>query len=345
MRLNTSLPGRNRVSPRLEGLESRVALSATAQQLPGGVLLVTGDNQADNIKINDDGTRVHVYSNGASLGTFYNITNSVVINTNGGDDHVQYDIQGDVPTSGGIVSVPVFRNIYMDLGIGNDFAQVDVVRALTAPGAAISYSSLSNPSNIFVQVKGGDGNDTAIFHAQTIDINARLNFNFIGAAGDDSFVASYGVQGGLAQGVASTVRLSFDGGDGNDYGYAGIAGSLPNSAQTYVTLNGGAGADSLYTYYLSGSINGFVNLTVNGGIGNDRIYTDFEMQAGSNLGQINAYIYGGDGDDDITAIYHKLRSQDGAQISSFVYGGTGTDTAHVTAGQAVAQVEILIPVA
>jgi hypothetical protein len=351
MRLRTSLPGRHRVAPRLEALESRVALTATATQLPGGQLTIKGTTDTDHIWINDDGTRVHVFADGNDLGTFYNVPN-IVLFGNGGGDTVIYNVKGDDP--GGYRLGPVVRSLFADLGAGNAFFQTNIVQTLTRPDVATTISDLTTGSNLNVQVVGGTGDDVVSFNAHTIDFGANLNFAFTGGIGNDTYNVTYGAAGepihsNYAQEGLSVARFTFHGGTGNNIANIRMNGDLAGGytngvnylSQTYVDLEGQAGNDSFVVNNDGSVVNGFVQIMENGGAGNDFLYANLVMKAGSTIGEIDAYLSGGDGDDVIWGLFRKLQPADTTAVNAFIYGNAGNDVAHYTAGVAVGSSETL----
>src|SRR4051795_768850 len=120
MSLQPSLSRRNRALPRIEALESRQVLSATAQFNPlSHVLTVTGSDKADVIQINDNGNAVRVFDGTTLKGTFVGVT-GINVNAKAGNDSVRYEVQGDIPFIFGNRSFAVRRNLLADLGDGND---------------------------------------------------------------------------------------------------------------------------------------------------------------------------------------------------------------------------------
>src|SRR5207247_2386054 len=71
MHLRTSL-GNRRNLPRVEALESRLALSVTASQLGNGTIIINGTANAEAIQINDYGLTTLIYANGNYVGGFGN---------------------------------------------------------------------------------------------------------------------------------------------------------------------------------------------------------------------------------------------------------------------------------
>jgi hypothetical protein len=344
----------HRRAPQVEALESRQLLSANVV-LSGGRLSITGTDQPDQIQINDDGTRVLVFANGALKGTFFNV-NNIVVNTKGGNDTVTYDILGTDPINIGRpgpnpgnptlpLNVAVTRKLTADLGSGNDLFQANVVESLTGPGLPTTPSSLGANSNLDIEVKGGTGNDSALFRAGIIGTGSNVRFDFNGGQGGDAFNVIYGLPV-AAQQANTNVLLDFQGGKGNDAAFVDVIGDLPAAnSQTHINLLGGRGDDSLFAHYDNGIMNGFFQLLADGGPGKDRIIADFEMRPGSNLGEIDALVEGGTGNDDLTLIAHKQAPGGATVVNGRIDGGPGTDTAHFTSGVAVSASEILVPVA
>src|SRR5262249_44980704 len=152
----------------------------------------------DQIQINDDGTQVRVFADGALKGSFFNV-NKIVVDTKGGNDQVLYDMLGTDPINIGRagpnpghvllpLNVAVPRQLVADLGAGNAFFQASVVQSLTGPSPVPGpINSLGANSNLDIQVAGGTGNDSAFLRAGIIGTGSSLHFNFIGGQGGDAF--------------------------------------------------------------------------------------------------------------------------------------------------------------
>ena len=112
----------NKAPMRVEDLEPRVYMSCGVA-LVGNALTITGDAQANEIRILDDGNaNVEVTCDGAT--NSYNTVQSVKVKTGGSRDTVSYELTGDLMTK---------RVITADLGRGNDMFALILNRRTPPP--------------------------------------------------------------------------------------------------------------------------------------------------------------------------------------------------------------------
>jgi Ca2+-binding RTX toxin-like protein len=191
------------MSKPIESLESRTLLSAT---LAGGVLTITGTDQADEIKIS-------VSKDGKSLAV------KEEVESDAADDSAGGDVVRPFHKGGGKLG----RGKHDD-GDDNDadetvttFTLADVKSIVINAGAGNDHVSLGGtrkaPLSIAAEINGGDGNDNLRGGAGNDSINGGAGNDHIdGGAGNDNLGGGDGndkIVGGLGDDT-------FTGGNGND---------------------------------------------------------------------------------------------------------------------------------
>ena len=95
-----------RFIPRLESFDDRALPSVTFSEA-GGMLLIPGDDAANTITIQDDGTAnvgsIRVVGDGQEYVSRFLVTNILIV-TNGGEDVVDYTSTGDMVTDRTVVA-------------------------------------------------------------------------------------------------------------------------------------------------------------------------------------------------------------------------------------------------
>src|SRR5947209_1048535 len=103
-----------KVTPRLESLEDRCLLACTVSVDSNGVLNITGDDTANSVQINDNGTgttgNITVICDGMTTTPAAAVT-QIKVNTLGGNDTVLYSLTGNLNGQ---------TRLRVDLGTGND---------------------------------------------------------------------------------------------------------------------------------------------------------------------------------------------------------------------------------
>ncbi len=186
--------------------------------------------------------------------------------------------------------VPVPLSLSLDGGDGNDVVK-----------SSLSNLILHGPTTIDLQ--GGTGNDAVTQVLNAVAANAGLNLTADGGRGDDTV----GITAGAATPslfVNSSVRLTLEGGLGNDRLHGLLVPCIMPEASLDVIFSGGSGND-LFDILLAleadspdstGPSEGPVGLTLLGGDGNDQLRLSIQ-----NLGQSKSMLdlqhAGGSGDD------------------------------------------------
>lgn len=165
-----------RFIPRLVALDDRCLPTVTAGIVPGTTILqITGDDTANTVQITDDSSAgvITVTGDGVTQRFAAAAVESIVVNTLGGDDVVEYDLTGALSTT---------RLVSVDLGNGNDTFTANVNAQISGAG-----------TNVGISVSGGHGADTLVLNAQgtTVAPEARLSVDFSGDAGHDSIAFNF----------------------------------------------------------------------------------------------------------------------------------------------------------
>ena len=206
-RLRKPIAHANKAPLGVEGLESRVYLTC-GLAVTAGALTITGDAQANQIGILDDGNaNVEVTCDGAS-NTFSGIQ-SIKLKSAGSRDVVTYELTGDLVTK---------RKIVADLGRGDDAFSLILHRHPPAPSEpqTTPSDSLGEPSDptvtppepavatprkmsadLTVSVNGGPGSDSIAVEATDIVLSkAKVKITIGGDSAD-----RVGVDASLASGT------------------------------------------------------------------------------------------------------------------------------------------------
>jgi hypothetical protein len=311
-------------APRLEVLEGRCLPAVSATQI-GALLLITGTNGADDIRIGDAGTgQISVLAGLPTLQpTFPQIFNGVRtirVRTLGGNDSVHYDLLGNATTSLALgVDLGAGADRFVAFMNGNDLGAGAVYRLAVSGGAGNDRLGFAS---------GNDPDRTTV---------ARLSQGLVlpFAQGTPNNVGSPGVD--IAVGAA--LGLAFNGGGGNDViGIADegtIAGSpFPTGTPFTTGPNTSAGLLSVLTA---------------GGIGNDVVATRIIADANSG-GRIVGRALGGAGDDNLTLIVQERVSPVGATptfplVNGRIDGGPGVNHSRRTSNVTVVrcQTDVVVP--
>jgi hypothetical protein len=193
--------------PRLEILDDRTLPSVTFVE-SGHTLAIRGDQNANTILINDDGTanagNISVQADGQSYTSQGAITTIRVLGRNGADS-VEYDLNADLGN---------VRKVVADLGNGNDTFMARV------------HGNINDPARLTISASGGNGDDQLSLDAVGANVNDGGSFSvtFNGGNGKDNLLMDYS---GLLIGKAA---FTANGGNGKDV----VTGNL--NAESY-TLN------------------------------------------------------------------------------------------------------------
>ena len=169
--------------PTLETLEDRWCPSVTASVTGGHILTLTGDNAANDIRINDSGAgQLDVRINGGSTVTYSGV-NTLDINAGNGNDGIFYSVRGNLVKD---------RAINVNLGDGNsrfDFR--------TVAGASILGGG-ADPLRLDVNVHGGKGNDWISGNLGDV-FNAQVTVRAYLGSGNNTF--NYYLSGDITDGT------------------------------------------------------------------------------------------------------------------------------------------------
>jgi hypothetical protein len=323
MKLQRSRLARSRFAPKLEALEDRNMLSATAVFVPStGLLTITGTDKADHVKIFDSGSAtapgaVQVFAEGFRIfssppvgGSVKSVTN-IVVNLGKGKDSLDYQLTGPLAFAQ--------RTLNADLGQGNDLFNANIL------------GNLGFGAKLALNILGNDGNDT-----MTVSVASDL-------AGRFFFLPP------------SSLQISLDGGAGRDVMAVSLNGNVRNGANLSVSLQGGLDNDTMNINALVnvdaggtmslaergqqgndnesissfGTVNGTLQTQADGGPGKDRIVTDVFLPFGS-TGTLTANEQGGPGDDNLTLLVHDPHIFFHPTINAKVDGGPDQDICHKT---------------
>lgn len=247
---------RFRAIPKLESLNDRVLPSVTFIE-KGDTLVIRGDNQANNIVINDNGTSVAGNVTVLADGQSYTATGSIAtirVLTRGGNDSVQYDLSSDLWGA---------RNVIADLGNGADSFVANL------------QTNINDPAALAMRVWGGNGNDLLTLNAvgANVGVGGSLKVGFQGGNGKDTLDMNFS---GILNGDAI---FNADGGNGKDVvtGHLNAESSelqetgetWPSTGTLVAHFRGGNGVDAM-TLQVTGTddLTKFV-ARANGGNGKD----------------------------------------------------------------------------
>lgn len=175
-------------SLRLEDLEAR-EVPAAQVAVVGHTLIVTGDDKADTVAIQDNGQGTLTVDAGGKQTVARDI-HHVAILTGGGDDKVTYTLTGALKSA---------RHVVALLGTGADTGTFDF-KAGVADGGRLSLNlnggigadklkvdvgGVAKGGSAEFVVRGGPGKDGVYFHSAG-DVGGRLVGTVHGDGGDDA---------------------------------------------------------------------------------------------------------------------------------------------------------------
>jgi hypothetical protein len=214
------MTGTSRAALRLERLDERTLPSVSVAQ-SGGTLTITGDQRANTVQVQDDGT-----AGGLTVtvdGTGYPISGpvtAVVINTRGGNDRVSYDLTGDY--------VGTTRTVTVSLGNGDDTFTADLGHRIDAA------------SGLTLTVDGGNGKDNlSVTGSGGGPVAGTLSVQLRGGNGTDTIGFNYAAE------VDASVSITADGGNGKDTITGTVAVGANSTGSVVAHELGGNGSDTL----------------------------------------------------------------------------------------------------
>lgn len=298
---------RSLFTPKLESLEDRCCPATIVSLF--GTLTIVGNSQADTIVLNDDGQGgITGTVNGQAVSA--SNVRSVVIATGGGNDTVEYTLDG---TRTKVLALSI------SLGGGNNEATVDFGAGITATVASVA-------------VAGGSGIDnvSATFGEMS---NSILAFSSGLGGGNDTLEAN------VVGDVLGTSKAAFavDGFSGNDdITFNALGVNVDAGARLAMSLLGGTGGDTVAANY-QGTLDGVLRVTLDGGFGNDTVGAELTVDAAS-TGKVNAIVNGSANDDTLTL---NLIDNSGLleAVTALLDGGFSFDTCTATSNVDVLRCE------
>jgi hypothetical protein len=256
---------------------------AVLAALTAGALQITGDQSSNAIDVSTAAAGV-VHLVGDGQSWDFSGVQSIQIATGDGNDTVRLNVTEQPAAFGVTASV--------DLGGGDDTFALAVTSAV-----APSFSPLPPGPYINVKAAGSIGNDT-------------LSATFGSATSNPAM-------------LVPAVKLSLDGGAGNDAVSAGISG-LVLRGTTDVALTGGDGADVLSQDFHGNNVMAAMTVALSGGTGDDRIGSQFDATGVRSVynAPVNVNLAGNDGNDALNFLLGGSTSGGG--------GGAGTELGNTT---------------
>lgn len=299
----------------VDGFERRDTPSTTAV-LANHVLVITGDNSANNVvvTIDDAANNIAVVADGNTFNFQASQVSGISAVLKGGNDYLEVDL-GNLKASSAVLTRALTINT--DLGAGDDTAFY-TFGALGIPGRVID-------APLKIVTHADDGNDSVIGNFGTIQA-ATMFQGFLGNGDDEGF-------GGIWGNINAAITIDLHGEAGKDslntfatfrngnYNNINIgAGGFLN-----VDLNGGDGDDELNSVY--GGVNrGAIRVRENGAAGDDQVSGTIQLNRPIfpiPTGSVDAVLSGGDGNDtlDLSVVGRA------AKLRAEIDGGAGTDSA------------------
>lgn len=230
----------------------------------------------------------------------------------GGRGNDQLTAELGAPSDGGTT------NIYQYGGLGNDN-----IKAY----AYVSDFDFYGPTDLFVEARGGTGNDTidVISVLEGAGDGSATNTVF-GDAGNDTIKA---IGDSSFYGMWFTLSNIVDAGSGDDYVEVYLTGDSNGGGNLYNSLNGGSGADILKAYSSSNSNNGATSVKheLLGGGGNDQLQSTYDSSGYDYIIDLTAQLDGGAGNDTLLAQSDATADFGSgyASIHHTLIGGQGND--------------------
>jgi hypothetical protein len=305
--------------PTLDGLEARWCPSVTAS-VAGHILNLTGDNAANDIRINDDGAgSLTVRVNGGATQKYTGI-DTLNIDTGDGNDGVFYTVHGNLTQN---------RAINVNLGNGNDRFDFR-----TLPGNGVIGQGV-DPLRLDVNVHGGNGTDWISGNLGDV-FNSQVTVRAYLGNGNNTF--NYYLTGDITNGGQAANGQSNDpnapvpkntsvsvlaiGGTGTN-SLAVNAENVSVGAGTLLEtdLRAGGQHDLVSTKY-SGWVDGKLSEHEYGSSGNSRLYDKMDVWQNSS-GVVDAVVRGATGNDTITFDAHNGSANTLASYNAVADGGRG----------------------
>ncbi len=250
--------------PQLEALEQRSLMACNVFLDANGALNIIGDAANDQVTVYDSG-------HGAVLGiasghgpfSFANV-HSIIIDTGGGDDVVNYQFIDDIHDP--------MHKVEVNLRSGNDQFNCTFYDYWSG-----GYRDVTPGSLLLMKVVGEEGNDRMFFDAGGgVDMDhSTMKISFYGGLGDDILGMAY-------NGLNDHGGVSFFayGNEGNDTirmsMVADPASVSPAPGGFRGIIEGNDGDDDIYFHLSAPRAVSTVESSINGGRGRDRAYTNID---------------------------------------------------------------------
>jgi hypothetical protein len=306
--------------PALDGLEARWCPSVSAIA-SGHILTLTGDNAANDIRINDDGAGSLAIRINAGPTQTYTGIDTLNINAGNGNDGIFYTVRRDLVRN---------RAINVNLGDGNsrfDFR--------TTPGSGVIGQGI-DPLRLDVNVHGGKGNDWMSGNLGDV-LNAQVTVRAYFGTGNNTF--NFYQTGDITDGPHSengpttpkqtSVSLLAIGGTGTN-SLAVDAENVSVGANTLLETDLRAyGQHDLAATKYSGWVDGKLSEREYGGSGNSRIYDKMDIWQNS-TGVVDAELRSATGNDTTTFDAHNGSAGTLASYYAVADGGLGRTSVQFT---------------
>jgi hypothetical protein len=226
--LSRSKQSPNRFTPKLESLDNRIVPSCTWNEV-GGVLTIYGDQYANVVDIEDDGTALTITCDGDAVPVSAGVT-TVVLTLASGNDEVNYTLTGDLVAD-------TTRRLRVNLANGDD----------TFNGTL--EAGLLDNASLDIGVWGKNGKDEINFAAPASNIaaGASLHLGFGGGNGKDVIDVIYGGQ------VLGDLTLFGCGGNGKDVLAADLTIDAGSTGNVDARLRGHNAPDYLALHVMDNS--------------------------------------------------------------------------------------------
>jgi hypothetical protein len=234
--------------------------------------------------------------------------------------------------------------VSIDAGSGDDVVSVAAcIERNTLPSGVID----PNLRSFDLMVRLGDGNDR---FDGTLDVLSNSNNLFppgpcrisvMGEGGADSINALIGLLSNPAMVEDfSTLELSLDGGDGNDF-IKSVARNVNLNGRTLIGLQGGAGNDVVMQKFDNVTINGGLDLNASGGAGDDYVILSAAPEPRTTTGfaptlyvnsQVRMNLQGDEGNDRLIGGIQPCIMPQVGSLDMVFSGGSGNDLFNLLIG-------------
>jgi hypothetical protein len=310
--MNPGLGRSGRVRPQLEILEDRCCPSGVSLQ--NHVLTLTGDTTNSTIIVRDGGHGNISAQVEDGRGVWHSLSASGVttvdVNSNSGNDRVEYDLATTLTSS---------ETLNFNLGKGNDQVHLNLDQKITA-------------SSLKINVDGGGGNPDVLATFGEIDgtnlqLAARLgnswnHFNSKWGGGAQFYAKFTGNENGKAN-----VNVNVQGGDGVSGINVNAGGNIAKTAKMAISATVGNYDNTIHTNY-TGKLDGSLTIQDQVGSGWDWLESNINLTKNS-TGSLIAHLHGGSATDPLILVVHDSGSHL-QKLDATITGGAGDSTINHT---------------